>query len=137
MVSSYSAITRSSTGSILKIGKSTFVAETGETLHTGVTYPEGLGSLSEKYLKISSSTVTEMTAGEKTAVDVLEATTKALESQGALQINCSYANEAALPAVPDQDWIVVGVVSTRNSRPGLAIGIGSEWFIVDTLINIP
>jgi hypothetical protein len=107
------------------------VAGSGETLHNDVTPPLPQGVLL-KHVKVVDGAFSEMTAGEQVVVDATKITQDTVDSVGALKLARVYANVAALPITPHEDWMVVGVTRTATTRPGVAISVGGAWRILDT-----
>lgn len=122
----YNCVTDTAVLSLLRYGTTTLVAGAGETLTLDVgVRPD---SVPNKYVKIDTGTLVEMTSMEKTIVDVDILAEDALVSTGAALITRVYALQEDLPATPAQDGLLVVIAVTDESGgPGLGLSVNGLW----------
>lgn len=124
--------TLDSTGQVIGWGESPLddKAGTGETdqeLALGnATDKARLDSVGPKYCKVSLGHISEMTSGEKTAVDVSDKAASLKTAPAAIPAFLVVANAAAL-GTPACEGIIARVKDTGSGTPGMAISSATGW----------
>lgn len=134
-MATYNAITNTTTLQVLRWGASTFVAGSGETLTLDVgPWPVGVPL---QYTKVDGGALVEMSGAEKVIVDATQSTVNDVLSEGAVVVERIYANEAALPATPARNGLLVALTTTDAGSPGLALSVGGSWYTIHSGDDAP
>lgn len=125
------AVTDNGTGSILRFGRTDFAGQFNpalETQHDLLDTAEFVPNVPPYYHKVVAGLIQEMTAGEKTAVDVYRDAKETEQLRFISVVGKVVPNLAALPVPPPKSGVIVGVQSIAGSR-GFVISTGTDYLV--------
>ncbi len=133
----YTAVIKSSTRQVLRHGYTDHVASGDIDLATEeqaeVTgQPIPLQGIPIEHQTIVAGQFSELTAPQKTAVQVARDIEDEASARGAVSVKRVVADTTKLPLPPPEVGLLVGVVDGGGGVPALAISSATKWAIFDS-----